>query len=242
MVPAKEHYDQHLGPVYTWMLGDMTAALDDARAELFKLGIDDRAPGIAVDLGAGPGVYSIPLAELGFSVIALDSCAGLLKEIRDREGDYSIQTIEGDLTSFRTYYPGRTGVILCMGDTLTHLPAREAVQQLLKDVKTALNPDGLFVATFRDYMSAPLEGVARFIPVRSDESRILTCFLEYGDTVVTVYDILQDRNELGWSTKVSSYPKLRLEPAWVEAQLQRLGFQTILECGSRGMVRLIGRT
>lgn len=223
------------------MLGDVTAALDEARAELREIGIDDRAPGISVDLGAGPGIYSIPLAELGFSVIALDSCAGLLKELRDLEGDYSLQTILGNLTSFRAHCPEGVDVILCMGDTLTHLPTRESVEQLLRDVKAALEPGGVFVATFRDYVSAPLGGVARFIPVRSDENRILTCFLEYGDEIVTVYDILQARKETGWSTSVSSYPKLRLDPVWIEAELDRMNFKTTLEPGSRGMVRLVGR-
>jgi hypothetical protein len=44
---------------------------------------------------------------------------------------------------------------------------------------------GLFAATFRDYVSAPLQGDARFILVRSDHERLLTCFLEYADTTVT---------------------------------------------------------
>lgn len=242
MVSPKEHYDRHLGPVYSWMLGDTAEALKGARAELREVGIDARAPGTAIDLGAGPGVYSIPLAELGFSVIALDSCEGLLAELRKRVGDLPIQPVLGDITAFREFHPGQADVILCLGDTLTHLLTREAVEQLLRDVRTALAPGGIFVATFRDYVTAPHEGTARFIPVRSDDDRILTCFLEYGDETVTVHDILHVRDESGgWTTTVSAYPKLRLDPAWLEAQLQGLGFQTKLEPGSRGMVRLIGR-
>lgn len=240
-VSVKEHYDNLLGPVYSWMLGDMTAARENARTELCELGIDERAPGIAIDLGAGSGLYSIPLAELGFSVVAIDSCVGLLEELEKSAGDNQVRPVLGDLTAFRTYHPGQADVILCMGDTLTHLPTRESVEELFEEMKSALEPEGVFVATFRDYVSAPLEGTARFIPVRSDEQHILTCFLEYGDEVVTVHDILHSRNESGWMTSVSAYTKLRLDPVWVEAELKQLGFRTTLEPGPRGMLRLVGR-
>lgn len=241
MVSVKDHYDNLLGPVYSWMLGDMAVARENARTELCELGIDERAPGVAIDLGAGSGLYSIPLAELGFSVVAIDSCAGLLGELRNSAGDSPIQPVSGNLTAFRTFHPGPADVILCMGDTLTHLPTRESVEVLFEEVKTALEPGGVFVATFRDYVSAPLEGTERFIPVRSDEKRILTCFLEYGDEVVTVYDLLHCRTETGWTASVSAYTKLRLDPAWVETELKQLGFRTILEPGPRGMLRLVGR-
>jgi hypothetical protein len=61
MSSVQEHYDLHLGPVYSWMLGDMAVALENARTELRALGIDARAPGRAVDLGAGPGVAPLLL-------------------------------------------------------------------------------------------------------------------------------------------------------------------------------------
>lgn len=46
--------------------------------------------------------------------------------------------------------------------------------------------------SFRDY-SVPLQDEKRFIPVRSDEGRILTCFLEYSEDSVLVHDILHER-------------------------------------------------
>jgi len=241
MASAQEHYEHHLGPIYSWMLGGMAAALENARAELRALGFHKRKPGLAMDLGAGPGVYSIPLAELGFSVVALDTCSVLLEELKCQPGGESVQAIHGDLTSFRSHHPEKVDLILCMTDTLTHLPTREAVEMLLQDVRAALKSDGIFVATFRDHVSAPLEGAARFIPVHSDENRILTCFLEYGDETVTVHDIMHVRKGTGWTTEVSAYPKLRLDPAWVEGKMKHLGFDTVLESGNRGMVRIVGR-
>jgi hypothetical protein len=39
-------------------------------------------------------------------------------------------------------------------------------------------------------VSVPLIGEQRLIPVRNDETRILTCFLEYEPEAVLVHDIL----------------------------------------------------
>jgi hypothetical protein len=128
-----------------------------------------------------------------------------------------------------------------MGDTLTHLESPASVERLLAEIGATLSPGGVFVATFRDYASKTLEGLARFIPVRQDESRILTCFLEYGETTVTVHDLLHERTSAGWTLRVSSYPKLRVSPEWARAALDRLGLAASLEAGPRGMTRLVAR-
>jgi hypothetical protein len=80
-----------------------------------------------------------------------------------------------------------------MGDTLTHAASMPSVERLFEAISEALKPAGIFVATFRNYADTALEGVGRFIPVRQDERRILTCFLEYGDTTVTAYDLLNEQ-------------------------------------------------
>jgi len=191
MKSVHEHYDQLLGPVYTWMAGGMNAALESGEAELRALGAMPSQGEVAVDLGAGFGMYGIPLARLGFQVVALDSCAVLLDELRAGAGDLPIQAIEGDLRSFPQYLSTNPDLVLCMGDTLTHLQNEESVVELVETVAGAMSAGGRFVMTLRDYTVA-LEGERRFIPVRSDDDRILTCFLEYADSRVIVHGILHE--------------------------------------------------
>ena len=100
-------------------------------------------------------------------------------------------------------------------------------------------PGGLCAVTFRDYVSAPLKDDGRFILVRSDENRILTCFLEYFETTVQVHDLLHQRDGGQWRLRVSSYPKLRLSPEWVATTLTSLGFTVRREPALNGMVRVI---
>ena len=73
--------------------------------------------------------------------------------------------------------------------------------------------------SFRDY-SNPLIGDSRFIPVKSDDSKILTCCLDYEETKVRVTDILQYKTETGWQQKVSSYYKVRISPQQIFAMIE----------------------
>jgi 2-polyprenyl-3-methyl-5-hydroxy-6-metoxy-1,4-benzoquinol methylase len=235
---VEDHYANHLGPVYTWMIGDLDAAFSRSDRELDALPLPSKAGGTAVDLGAGFGLHSIPLARRGFTVVAMDTYDPLLKELVSRKGPLPIRTVNADLLAFRAHTPKPIDVIVCMGDTLSHLPNQSCVESLFGEVAASLSPGGLFIATFRDYVSAPLEGDARFILVRSDEQRILTCFLEYADTTVTVHDLLHEREGASWRLSASSYSKLRLSPEWVAERLSSLGLSVRRDTAPGGMIRI----
>jgi hypothetical protein len=99
---------------------------------------------------------------------------------------------------------------------------------------------GVFAATFRDYATRSLEGDKRFILVRADADRILTCFLEYAEHEVTVHDVLTEKEQDQWRQKISSYPKLRLAPEWVESKLVALGLAVRRDLTLSGMARIVG--
>jgi predicted TPR repeat methyltransferase len=236
----QSHYETHLGPIYAWMLGNLDAALKRAGAELDEMGLPTQR-GTALDLGAGLGLHSVALAKHGFQVTAIDSCRVLLDEFRPRAAGLPINIIEADIATFATRVAQPCDVIICLGDTLTHLPTLGAVTSLLRDAAATLCKGGLFATTFRDYASKTLEGNERFILVKRDENRILTCCLDYGEDRVTVHDVLTQREDEEWVQRVSSYPKLRLAPDWVIAQLKGLGLAARLDTAPSGMVRIVAR-
>jgi 2-polyprenyl-3-methyl-5-hydroxy-6-metoxy-1,4-benzoquinol methylase len=238
MATAETHYQKLLGPVYSWMLGDLDAAFARSTAEIEALPLP-AARGVAVDLGAGLGLHALPLAQRGFEVVAIDSSAVLLDELRSRRGSLAIAIHHADLLELRRLLPKQVQVIVCMGDTLTHLPALSSVESLLAEVAAALPRGGVFATTFRDYASSELTGEQRFILVRADDARILTCFLEYQDHQVMVHDMLQEKENGRWRQAVSSYPKLRLAPAWVMSKLLELGFSVNRDATLGGMVRIV---
>lgn len=241
MNTAKDHYDQQLASVYSWMAGDPESALKRSHDLFRQLKIGSSPRGIAVDLGAGSGFQSIPLAELGFSVVAVDFCAALLSELSDRASNLTIHTIHDDILNFSQYLEEQVQVVVCMGDTLTHLESLSSVQSLLLSVKGALATSGKLVLTFRDYVSTEPHGAARFIPVRSDESTILTCFLEYHEKIVEVYDLLYQKEGDRWVLNTSSYRKLRLDKSWVCDQLQKLELKVIQNEIINGMICIVAQ-
>lgn len=182
-------------------------------------------------------MHSIPLARAGYEVLAIDSSALLLSTLRENSKGLPIRVVESDLLQFRVHMQTPANLILCMGDTLTHLDSVEQVVQLSQEVRRSLLPGGKFVATFRDY-STPASGEARFIPVRSDSDRIVTCFLEQSSEHMTVHDLIHERDGSAWKLKVSSYKKLRLSPVTVERIFAEAGLVARVEAGPRGMVRL----
>jgi hypothetical protein len=174
-------------------------------------------------------------------VVAIDGCDALLRDLQARAGTLPIRVVNGDLLGFRTHIDTAADVIVCMGDTLTHLPDQASVRALLRDVAASLSRGGLFAATFRDY-SAALQGDARFIPVHADEHRVMTCFLEYENSTVTVHDLLHERDGEKWRLRVSSYHKLRLSPDWVAEQLHSLGLTVHRDVAPNGMIRIGARS
>lgn len=78
---VKEHYDNHLGHIYSWMTGDFQTKCNEFRNFLTDNFILPSTNKIAIDLGAGHGLQSIPIAEIGFQVLAVDFNQQLLDEL-----------------------------------------------------------------------------------------------------------------------------------------------------------------
>ncbi len=241
MNTAKEHYDQHLASIYSWMTGSSEENIERNLGLLRQLNIDTLPRGLAVDLGAGSGFQSIPLAELGFSVLAVDFCSELLSELRDRCDNLPIRTVHDNILNFFKHIDEQVQLIVCMGDTLTHLESVDAVQSLFSDVGRALVENGTLILTFRDYVSVEPRGTQRFIPVQSDESQILTCFLEYHARIVEVYDLLYRKEGEQWLLSVSSYPKLRLDKNWVCDRLRERGLTVLRNQFANGMICIVAK-
>lgn len=235
MSSAAEHYERLLAEHYIWMFGVPFEAKVAEQKQVIEQALDG-APraargGPAIDLGSGPGFQSFALAELGYSpVIAIDTSRALLAELESRRPAAAIQTIEADITRLESLQlPKQAALVVCMGDTLTHLPAKTAVFSLFKDVYRRLWPEGRFLLTYRD-LTHELEGTDRFLPVQADDSRIMTCFLEFSSPdAVIVHDMVYSRENGVWSLKKSSYPKLRLAASWVAEALRAAGFVEVRE-------------
>jgi 2-polyprenyl-3-methyl-5-hydroxy-6-metoxy-1,4-benzoquinol methylase len=238
MTTCTDHYEHHLAPVYLWMAGGAQAALQTGRDEIEALALPLGPGSSVVDLGAGFGMHAIPMAQSGATVVAIDASPLLLRTLEELRGVAPVRGVCDDLLAFPAYLTEPPDAILCMGDTITHLPDAGAVSSLVQSAAAMLDRGGAFVVSLRDY-SEPLLGDQRFIPVRSDNTRLLTCFLEYESKSILVHDILHERTADGWAMRVSHYRKLRLAIGELLALMESAGFEVRREAGVRGLVRLV---
>lgn len=220
---TKAHYEHHLAGFYAWMSGDFQSKTNAFSQFLKEQHLLPVSSGIAVDLGAGHGMQSIPLAQAGYRVFAVDFNEQLLNELQSNAGNLDITVIRDDLRNVASF-ARQPELIVCCGDTLAHLDNLADVEKLLTEAAQTLTEEGKLLLTFRDY-SVELTGTQRFIPVKSDDNRILTCVLEYDDTHVTVTDLLHERINDAWTQKISSYKKVRLRTGEVITIVKKTGLQ-----------------
>lgn len=232
---APEHYDALLAEVYAWMIGDFEAAARAAVAEL-QLSIDVNEPRRALDLGAGLGVHAIPLATRGWQVTAVDTSRALLDQLATRA---AVRIVHGDLADATQHLEGPFDLIVCMGDTLTHLDSNASVELALRGAARVLAPNGTLVLRFRDYATRALVGAERFLLVRGDANRVMTCCLDYEDDRVLVTDLVHERVDATWTLRKSSYRKLRLSASAVVDSLTSLGLDVVVLDAPRPWIHVV---
>lgn len=237
---TKRHYDEHLAEYYSWIFGGYETNIARNRDFFTANRITPGGSGIAIDLGAGSGFQAIPLGRLGFKVTAVDFSRRLLLELEENRGNEQVEIIESDILAFSAYSGKKPELIICMGDTLLHLPDIDSIERLVSNCVHELIPGGKLIITFRD-LSFELKGEERFIPVRSESYRVFTCFVEYHDETAVVYDIVNELKNGSWQQRVSSYKKLRISEQQIGKILIDRGLLIELHQKEQGMVTFIAR-
>jgi 2-polyprenyl-3-methyl-5-hydroxy-6-metoxy-1,4-benzoquinol methylase len=240
MAGVCEHYENHLARYYAWISGGVDEKMEENRKFFVDHDIQPIRSGLAFDLGAGCGFQSVPLAQLGFRVVALDLSAKMLAQLKKTAKNLPIETICDDLSNFTNYKRGNIELVVCMGDTLTHLDDFKKVRALLDMVFSALQTGGCLILSFRN-LTQELVELDRFIPVKSNETTIFTCFLEFEKDSVKVHDIIYEKNKGQWVLKKSVFQKLRICPDWTQKYLQKIGFAIKFYDVQNGLIYIIAR-
>ncbi|KAJ2999153.1 T-complex protein 1 subunit beta [Globomyces sp. JEL0801] len=242
---------------YTWMFGDSTLTYK-SNLQILSQFLPKAKDGfnLAIDLGCGTGFQTIPLLQLDYNVIAIDSSPQLIDELqivaKSRNLIDKLNTIEGDLVNFPTLKdevtPDSPNVIICMGDTLTHLDSLETIEGLFRKTFSTLHENGIFLLQFRD-LSRPLVDTDRFIPIRSDERTVFTCFLEWENNAteedgtgctIKVNDLIHVKKGIGaWELCTSWYHKLAVSQSWCLNLLKSIGFHIVESDNNNGMIFIV---
>lgn len=114
-----------------------------------------RAPGNRVaDLACGTGPHALYLAGQGAQVAASDLSAEMVTYAREHRAHPNVTYSRADM---RDAAGGPWDLALCLGNSMSLLPDRDAVRQLLEHVRGNLAPGGLFLVQVLNYAAAPAQ-------------------------------------------------------------------------------------
>lgn len=97
----------------------------------------------ALELGVGTGRVAIPLAELGFDVVGLDSSRPMLDRLREQDTSGRVEAVEGDMRDFTL--DREFDLIFIVLNGLYLLPDQPAQLDCLRACTRHLAPEGRLV-------------------------------------------------------------------------------------------------
>jgi SAM-dependent methyltransferase len=139
---SREHYDDAV-------LYDYEYRRRRADVTFYRQFAAMRSAARILELGAGSGRVTVPLARDGRHVVALDRSPAMLARLRDRQARLPaaaaarITPLTGDLRTFSV--DGRFPLVIAAFNVLEHLYTRSEVDACLQRVAAHLAPGGAFV-------------------------------------------------------------------------------------------------
>ena len=208
------------------MFNEETFAEGSAQAGAL-LDLIDLEPCRVLDLGCGPGRHALPLAAQGYPVTAVDTSAGLLKELQKRRRDLPIDIVQADMREF--VRPETFDLVLVMWSSFGYFTEESDHEQVLANIHRSLTPDGQLVLDLvgLEYLCRNLEPVHL---TEYDDGRILIERPELTDDLTRLDNdwMLIDGDQVArthFSHRVWSAGEIR-------ALLTRCGFTSIRLYGS----------
>ena len=185
-------------------------------------------PGKTVlDVGCGTGGYTCALTERGTDCIGIDPDSEMIRKAEEKNRERTVlfqQLGMEDVGSFTRKF----GTIMCIGNTLVHLPDYDGVGRFFSDCRSLLVPQGKAVFQIVNY-DRVYEEVNPTLPDISAENVIMkrsyTPAENPGKILFTVQIIVRSRGEEKMYEAV--HPLLALHSEEIRSLSESAGFSSI---------------
>ena len=112
-----------------------------------------------LDCACGIGTQAIGIAALGYNVTASDFSEGALAEAekRAKDNDVKICFKQADFCALSDTFTEKFDIVIAMDNALPHMLTSSNLKNAIKGITEQINPNGIFVASIRDYDSLLME-------------------------------------------------------------------------------------
>ena len=105
-----------------------------------------------LDLACGTGNYTHALTQKGHDVYGIDLDELMIQAAKRKYPDKSGNFFKGDMLCIDSIFEEQSfDMIYCIGNSLVHLPDREAIRKLAVKVFDLLNDNGMFIIQIVNY-------------------------------------------------------------------------------------------
>jgi glycine/sarcosine N-methyltransferase len=204
----------------------------------FRLLVENRRIGTAVDAGCGTGFHSLLLAGLGVRVTAVDVSGEMLNRLESHSAKMAldIRRVRSGFTGLGEILKGPFDAVFCMGNTLPHLLTEPEIGKALETFASLLRPGGILFLQMLNYEKI-LAIRERIQGVRENEGTTYVRFYDFdagGESIL--FNILRlEKKKEKISPSLITIPLLPLTIDRIVRLLAMSGFREITAYGSIAM-------
>ncbi len=139
-----------------------------------------------LEVGSATGNLSRALAEKGYRVVGIDLEKKMVKKAREENSWRGVEFLQMDMLEVDEAFEGEkfSGVV-CLGNTLVHLPSREKIAEFIGKTAAIMDPSGLLFVQIVNYNRILKKGLKELPEIDNEKIRFQRFYdIDPGDTSV----------------------------------------------------------